>query len=131
MNFRHYPLFIDNRKFAEMYGVAYSMDSGVELQFDIVEGIAGASFGVMQIKIEADYVQPVKGTSVNVVHLFLNHIEFSTRINVGGDAHACDGVFASLAYNSQSKSGTATGKATFLGTTAPIIFPLGGALARR
>jgi len=118
--FRAFPLFLGTKKFAEAHGNAFNADSGDEIQFGS-DGILGLSDGIIQIRIEADYVVPVRGTSVDIFDLFFNKKEFSTRIMMGGKAVTIPARITNMSQQSESKGGTATGKVTIQCSGAPSV----------
>lgn len=112
--FRHYPLYVGNRKMAEMNGVAYDLESGDELQFG-AEGVLGVSDGIPTVKIEGDFVQPVQGTQIDIVTMLLGKQYVSTKIVIGGKAHEIVGRFMAMNFQSDSRTGASRGKFTFTG----------------
>jgi hypothetical protein len=118
--FRHYPIYIRNRKVAEFNAGAYDMESGDELQYGS-EGILGVSDGIINLKLEGDAVIPVSGTSIDFTTIFLGKQYVSVMIRVNGKRHVWVGRLTSMNYNSASKNGEAKGKFTFIGTEDPNI----------
>lgn len=116
--FRNFPLFINSKKFAEAHGNAFNADSGSEIQIGS-DGILGLSDGVIQVRIEADYVVPVRGTTVDVFDLFYNQKEFTVRMMMGGKSHQIPARITNISQQSEAKGGTATGKVTIMACGAP------------
>lgn len=111
--FRAFPMLIGGRKFAECNGTQYTADSGDEQQIG-AEGVLGLSEGVPVIKIDADYVQPVAGTNIDLWSMFQNKTEFTVQQPIGGKSHGVRMRISSMSLTSETKNGTAKGKITML-----------------
>ncbi len=111
--FRAFPMLIGGRKFAECNGTQYTGESGDEQQIG-AEGVMGLSEGVPVIKIDADYVQPVAGTSIDIHGMFKNKTEFTVQMPIGGKSHGVRMRITNVSLTSETKNGTAKGKITML-----------------
>ena len=118
--FRHFPLFVGSRKFAEAHGNSITVDSGDEIQIGS-DGILGLSDGVTQVRIEVDYVVPVKGMSIDIWDYIMNKKEFTVRALMGGKSLQMGARFTNASMQSEAKTGAATGKATIQASTTPEI----------
>lgn len=118
--FRSFPLYVKNRKVAEVNGIAYDLESGDELQFG-AEGVLGVSEGIPTVKIEADAVIPVQGMSVDLVTIMLSKQNVGIGIRVDGKLHKVDAHLTACNFSSQSRNGEAKGKFTFIGGAPDLV----------
>lgn len=109
--FRPIPWYINGRKIAEANGTAYNLNSGDEVQIGH-DGVLGLSDGIPMIKLDVDYVQPVAGTQIDFMSMFVNKQEIQVQGAIGGKVHAIPMRITDVAITSTSKTGAVTGKLT-------------------
>lgn len=118
--FRHYPVYVRNRKVAEMNAVAYDIESGDELQFG-AEGVLGVSEGIPTVKLEGDCVIPVAGMKIDIISMLLSKQNVSVGIRVNGAMHKFTGHCTSANFSSSSRNGEARGKFVWIGGAPDVI----------
>lgn len=111
--FRAIPLLIAGRKFAECNGTVYTAQSGDE-QCIGADGVLGLSEGIPILKIEADFVQPVSGTKIDIYGMFVNKTEFVAQQPIGGKSHGSRMRITDISITSETKNGTCKGKITMM-----------------
>lgn len=109
--YRHIPLYIGNRKFAEAGGFVFDSKSGDEQVFDS-DGLAGLTDGIITSTVKSDYVQPVAGTKIDLHSLFFNKTDFVVAFPVGGKIISWPARITDLNITSDSKTGNAKGSIT-------------------
>jgi hypothetical protein len=112
--FRHFPVYMSNKKIATMSQVNHDIESGDELQFG-AEGVLGHSDGIITVKLEADCVIPVAGSPVGFLDTIINKRDVSVRIFCDGKYQMFKGRIISANYTSNSRNGEARGKFVFTG----------------
>jgi len=115
--FRPNPLYLNAQKVAEVSNSNEDRTTNSANQYGI-EGVVGQSIGADEIKLDFDTVTPIQGMDIDVDDLI------GTQVSVGlfrnGRMMLSTGVLMSSNYTSESKSGEAKGKFSFIGG-APVL----------
>ena len=111
---RVFPIYLNNKKIAEMTSNSYDINPGDEAQIGI-DGLIGFSDGVTITKIDTDCIIPVKGMTTRIVDVMLKKQYCQVGIFADGKIHQIDCRVTHGNYSSDAKTGRAMGKFSFEG----------------
>lgn len=106
--FRAAPLYIKNKKVAEITEVTMTLNRGGEQQIGFEE-VLGASIGVKTVEFSFSTVIPVTGMQIDLDELLLNDEEFSIGFLSGGKTYKAPCLLDTATTKSTSKTGVVTG----------------------
>jgi hypothetical protein len=106
--FRAAPLYIKNKKVAEITEVTMTLTRGGEQQIGFEE-VLGASVGVKTVEFSFKTVVPVVGMQIDLEGLLLGDEEFSIGFLAGGRTYKAPCLLDTATTSSTSKTGTTTG----------------------
>lgn len=106
--FRAAPLYVKNKKVAEITEVTMTLTRGGEQQTGFEE-VLGASVGIKTVEFSFKTVVPVTGMSVDLEGLLLDDEEFSIGCLIGGKTYKAPVLLDTAATSSTSKTGVVTG----------------------
>jgi hypothetical protein len=110
---RALPLFLQGQKVAEVASSTENRDINAALQYGI-DGVVAVSIGADEISgLDFDTVIPVLGMNISIDSLIGVPIQIGSFRD--GRMMLSNGVIKSSSYTSDSKTGEAKGKFTFIG----------------
>jgi hypothetical protein len=116
---RPLPLYLNGQKVAEVSSSTETRDVNAANQYGI-DGVIGQSIGADEISsLEFDTIIPVLGMDIDLDSLIGQPISIGSFRN--GTMMLAQGVIKGSTYTSDSKSGEAKGKYTFIGGAPQLI----------
>lgn len=114
--FRSSPLYLNAKKVAEVSNSTEDRTVNSANQYGI-EGVIGQSIGADEIKYDFDTVTPIQGMEIQIDDLI--GVQVSIGLLRNGRMALSAGIISTSNYTSDSKTGEAKGKFSFIGG-API-----------
>lgn len=108
------PLYVNNKKCAELEDVSYEIMSNDEAQIG-TEGYLCHSDGATMAKASCNSLVPVGGTTPNMVQHILNKNDVSLGLPIDGGLQKFTGRLVTVSYKSSSKNGKTEGQFSFEG----------------
>lgn len=118
--FRAAPVYVDNRKIAEIESGTYEHNSNDEAHIG-VEGYIGHSDGADMCTVSFNTVTPVAGHEFALKQVILDKRYVQIGLPIDGGYEAWEGRMLSRSYNWDSKTGSCKGSFKFEGGKPTVV----------